>query len=200
MLSPGTILTVRAAIDWLGRVTCVARFLSLPQQSASLLVQSAAHAAGPVQALRVGNWSGGSYTNDKTGAFSHCVAERSSNNSGISFFRVRQLILSMEHRVRQPCLAACLRRNHSGGPHFRWTFAIPCLCDRADQPTCSDSNAEQLGTDPNVSGSQADASCSEGPTVRLQSQPDFDAAAGSGGLRAKERGLASDREARRAGY
>jgi hypothetical protein len=43
------------------------------------------HAAGPVQALRVGNWSGGSYTNDKTGAFSHCVAN-APYNSGISFF------------------------------------------------------------------------------------------------------------------
>jgi S1-C subfamily serine protease len=31
-------------------------------------------ARGPIQPLHVGNWSGGSYTNDQTGAFSHCAA------------------------------------------------------------------------------------------------------------------------------
>ena len=42
------------------------------------------HAAGPIQPLRVGNWSGGSYTNDRTGAFSHCAAG-APYNSGILF-------------------------------------------------------------------------------------------------------------------
>ena len=41
-------------------------------------------AAGPIQPLRVGNWSGGSYTNDRTGAFSHCSAG-ATYNSGILF-------------------------------------------------------------------------------------------------------------------
>jgi hypothetical protein len=31
-------------------------------------------AAGPLGSIHVGNWSGGAYTNDKTGAFSHCSA------------------------------------------------------------------------------------------------------------------------------
>jgi hypothetical protein len=47
--------------------------------SASLLVglicASSAAAKGPFTPLQVGNWSGGSYTDDKTGAFSHCSAE-----------------------------------------------------------------------------------------------------------------------------
>ena len=46
-----------------------------------------AKAAGPMQPLRVGNWSGGSFTNDQTGAFSHCSAG-SPYQSGI-YFMVR---------------------------------------------------------------------------------------------------------------
>jgi S1-C subfamily serine protease len=33
-----------------------------------------AFAAGPFGSIRVGSWSGGAYTNDQTGAFSHCSA------------------------------------------------------------------------------------------------------------------------------
>jgi S1-C subfamily serine protease len=40
-------------------------------------------AAGPFGTIRVGNWSGGAYTNDSTGAFSHCAAATSYLN-GIS--------------------------------------------------------------------------------------------------------------------
>jgi hypothetical protein len=47
--------------------------------------EGSSQAAGPIQTLRVGNWSGGSYTNDRTGAFSHCVAN-APYMSGISFF------------------------------------------------------------------------------------------------------------------
>jgi S1-C subfamily serine protease len=35
---------------------------------------STAFAAGPFGTIRVGAWSGGAYTDDKTGAFSHCAA------------------------------------------------------------------------------------------------------------------------------
>ncbi|MDI3563956.1 S1C family serine protease [Bradyrhizobium sp. Arg816] len=44
---------------------------------ASLLqasVVGAAHAAGPFGTIHVGNWNGGAYSNDSTGAFSHCAA------------------------------------------------------------------------------------------------------------------------------
>jgi S1-C subfamily serine protease len=43
---------------------------------------ASSHAAGPIQRLQVGNWHGGSFTNDQTGAFSHCSA-LSSYKSGI---------------------------------------------------------------------------------------------------------------------
>ncbi|MGY3463673.1 hypothetical protein ACVW0I_000544 [Bradyrhizobium sp. LM6.11] len=35
---------------------------------------SAAHAAGPFGSVKVGNWIGGAFSNDETGAFSHCAA------------------------------------------------------------------------------------------------------------------------------
>lgn len=44
---------------------------------ASLLQMSAtcvAHAAGPFGSANVGNWIGGAFSNDETGAFSHCAA------------------------------------------------------------------------------------------------------------------------------
>lgn len=34
----------------------------------------AAHAAGPFGSVNVGNWIGGAFSNDRTGAFSHCAA------------------------------------------------------------------------------------------------------------------------------
>ena len=39
-----------------------------------------AMAAGPFGSIRVGAWSGGAYTNDSTGAFSHCAAGTSYQN------------------------------------------------------------------------------------------------------------------------
>ena len=44
---------------------------------ASLLqvgLAGAAHAAGPFGSVNVGNWIGGAFSNDQTGAFSHCAA------------------------------------------------------------------------------------------------------------------------------
>jgi S1-C subfamily serine protease len=38
------------------------------------LLSSSAFAAGPFGTIHVGSWQGGAYTNDTTGAFSHCVA------------------------------------------------------------------------------------------------------------------------------
>lgn len=45
---------------------------------------STADARGPYGSVTVGNWKGGAYTNDKTGAFSHCAAG-ASYQSGIYF-------------------------------------------------------------------------------------------------------------------
>jgi hypothetical protein len=41
----------------------------------SILVSTgAADAAGPFRPFQFGSWSGGAYTNEQTGAFSHCAA------------------------------------------------------------------------------------------------------------------------------
>jgi len=46
----------------------------------STLLSSGAFAAGPFGTIHVGHWQGGAYTNDTTGAFSHCVAAGSYAN------------------------------------------------------------------------------------------------------------------------
>ena len=48
------------------------------------LSPSASQAAGPFGTITVGNWKGGAYTDDKSGAFSHCAASASYQN-GIIF-------------------------------------------------------------------------------------------------------------------
>ena len=45
-----------------------------------IVVASGATAAGPFGTIHVGGWSGGAYTDDKTGAFSHCAAGTSYAN------------------------------------------------------------------------------------------------------------------------
>jgi hypothetical protein len=50
---------------------CVAAFAILVGM---ILAGSSADARGPYGAINVGNWKGGAYTNDQTGAFSHCSA------------------------------------------------------------------------------------------------------------------------------
>src|SRR6188472_4214632 len=47
-------------------------FLTSVVSGASLATSSLA--AGPFGSIHVGNWNGGAYTNDQTGAFSHCSA------------------------------------------------------------------------------------------------------------------------------
>jgi hypothetical protein len=41
---------------------------------AQLIAVSSTFAAGPFGTIHVGEWSGGAYSNDATGAFSHCSA------------------------------------------------------------------------------------------------------------------------------
>jgi len=54
--------------------------------AAAWLIVSAtpSHARGPYGSISVGNWKGGAYTNDQSGAFTHCAAG-SSYQSGIYF-------------------------------------------------------------------------------------------------------------------
>jgi S1-C subfamily serine protease len=57
--------------------------MSIMSILAGLLAASSAFAAGPFGTIHVGAWIGGAYTNDSTGAFSHCAAV-TSYNSGIN--------------------------------------------------------------------------------------------------------------------
>jgi hypothetical protein len=59
----------RSILSKTGRVLT---FVSLVM--ASLMLALPAHAKGPMIPLSVGNWSGGSYLNDRTEKFSHCAA------------------------------------------------------------------------------------------------------------------------------
>jgi S1-C subfamily serine protease len=49
-----------------------------------IVMSSASEARGPLGSINVGNWHGGAYTDDKSGAFSHCAAG-ASYQSGIYF-------------------------------------------------------------------------------------------------------------------
>src|SRR6201992_3923595 len=49
-----------------------------------LATVSTSHAGGPYGSISVGNWRGGAYTNDKTGAFANCAAG-ATYESGIYF-------------------------------------------------------------------------------------------------------------------
>ncbi len=48
-----------------------------------IAIASSAHAAGPFGSIRVGNWVGGAFSDETTGAFSHCAAT-TSYASGVS--------------------------------------------------------------------------------------------------------------------
>src|SRR6201986_4807045 len=45
-----------------------------------LAITSIAHAKGPFGNIHVGNWQGGAFTDDNTGAFSHCAATTAYGN------------------------------------------------------------------------------------------------------------------------
>src|SRR4029079_11615801 len=48
-----------------------------------IAISSIADAAGPYGNIHVGNWKGGAFTDDNTGAFSHCGATTSYGNGVI---------------------------------------------------------------------------------------------------------------------
>ncbi len=60
-------------------------FIRLVLSFMLLLALSPANAAGQYGSIRVGFWSGGAYTNDSSGAFSHCAAS-GTYNGGITLY------------------------------------------------------------------------------------------------------------------
>src|SRR4051812_26664038 len=45
-----------------------------------------AFAAGPYGSINIGTWTGGAYTNDRTGTFSHCAAASAFPNGVVLIF------------------------------------------------------------------------------------------------------------------
>jgi hypothetical protein len=69
------------------KIAFAAAKIRLPAIAAlALLTTVSSYAAGPLSRVDVGNWHGGSYTNDNTGKFSHCAA--SASYQGGMFFYV----------------------------------------------------------------------------------------------------------------
>jgi hypothetical protein len=62
----------------------VRAFHAVAAALASLFLTTSGYAAGPISPVNVGNWHGGSYTNDSTGEFSHCAVS-ATYKSGIIF-------------------------------------------------------------------------------------------------------------------
>ena len=66
-------------------IGCPAAWLRGAVLGGVLIAVGAAHAAGPLRSFQFGLWSGGAWTNDQTGAFSHCAASVP-YQSGITMF------------------------------------------------------------------------------------------------------------------
>ncbi|MGC1586050.1 MAG: hypothetical protein WA791_10150, partial [Rhodomicrobium sp.] len=61
-------------VDIAKRVLAMPSRLIVPAVTLLLAFFGTAYAKGPHGSIRVGQWTGGAYTNDATGAFSHCAA------------------------------------------------------------------------------------------------------------------------------
>ena len=51
----------------------MSRYRSIGAALSAFFLSATAHAAGPISVVNVGNWHGGSYTNNSTGVFDHCA-------------------------------------------------------------------------------------------------------------------------------
>lgn len=67
---------------WKGYRYMVRKFLVACIVAQAMMVV-AAHAAGPFGSIKIGTWMGGAFSDDKTGAFSHCGATSSYQNGVI---------------------------------------------------------------------------------------------------------------------
>ena len=73
------------------------------------------HAAGPFGNVHVGNWKGGAFTDDNTGAFSHCAATTTYGN-GVILVVGQNASQFMAARLCEPQFPL-----HQGRPRFRST-------------------------------------------------------------------------------
>ena len=70
-------------------LACIAAIVAV----ASVLWGSSANAAGPIRGFQAGLWTGGAYTDDRTGDFTHCSAGVA-YDSGINMF----ILVTGDHR------------------------------------------------------------------------------------------------------
>lgn len=73
---------MNASIRTIGSALCLVLVL--------ILSPSAADARGPYGSITVGNWQGGAFTDDKSGAFSHCAASASYQNGVVFLVSIGQ--------------------------------------------------------------------------------------------------------------
>ena len=90
----------------------------------SMLVSTgAADAAGPFRPFQFGHWSGGAYTNDQTGAFSHCAAAVPYVSGVLMFASVNRyfgwsLAFSHSQWALTPKTQIPIELHFDGGPAF----------------------------------------------------------------------------------
>jgi len=90
----------------------------------SMLVSAgAADAAGPFRPFQFGHWSGGAYTNDQTGAFSHCAAAVPYVSGVLMFASVNRyfgwsLAFSHSQWALTPKTQIPIELHFDGGPAF----------------------------------------------------------------------------------
>jgi hypothetical protein len=98
--------------------------------AASVLWGSSANAAGPIRGFQTGLWTGGAYTDDRTGDFTHCSAGVA-YDSGINMF----ILVTGEHRwwlgfinpqwSFAPNEKMPVELRFDGGPRLAMTATVP---------------------------------------------------------------------------
>jgi len=88
-----------------------------------LVSTGAADAAGPFRPFQFGHWSGGAYTNDQTGAFSHCAAAVPYVSGVLMFASVNRyfgwsLAFSHSQWALTPKTQIPIELHFDGGPAF----------------------------------------------------------------------------------
>ena len=150
---------------------------------------SAVTARGPYGSVKIGNWSGGAFTNDTTGAFTGCVAS-APYKSGITVV----VMVSRRHLESRLCHTATGRSNPATSISDRSHLRRPRTVQRQRpghfRPFGQHRHARHVGPDQAIQGVDDDERVRRGQSVPVQSRQDRHSAAGAGQLR-------RDRQARR---
>ena len=157
-----------------------------------LIAISSAEARGPYGSISVGNWQGGAFTNDQTGAFSHCAAG-AAYDSGIYFM----VTIDRGCRLVPGLPAPEVEFHHQSGvpdrPDVRRSGAVQCSRRGHRSERGPRAHAGRLRADCRVSQGQDDVGlCARSP-IPVQARSDGSAAAHAGQL-CRDREAAGRRE------